>query len=427
MPVQRSGTEGTLGPADRGLQAAAAALRDHAARLATTCTELIPLASASSTAWGRDVRHIHEAVSRLGGQVHALELEDLVALNHHPDRVAQLRHDLRTPINHVIGYAELVADQLSDEDPSAVQSTLTGLQRVTEQARALLEQVAALVEAPDLPGEPLEASRSSFAIASLSRAADSPSQAPEAVARVLVVDDDPINRDMLTRRLRRMGYAVKALSNGPDAMDLCRRKPPDLLLLDVLMPAPGGYEVLLAMKQDSGLREIPVIMISALDELDSVARCIEAGAQDYLPKVADPILLRARITACLEQKRLREAERSYLQCASQIAQAAGRLEAGDFDPKFLGEAARRADELGQLARTFNKMAGEVQERQRRLEHQVRALRIEIDEHRKASAVAEIAESDYFLNLQKKARDMRRTHRGGQAESGRTDPGGGNNP
>src|SRR5205807_5149075 len=97
---------------------------------------------------------------------------------------------------------------------------------------------------------------------------------------------------------------VQVVANGPDALTLLRQQPIDLVLLDVLMPQMSGYEVLQRLTAEEALREIPVVMISALDEMDSVVRCIELGAEDYLPKPFNPVLLRARISACLEKKRL---------------------------------------------------------------------------------------------------------------------------
>lgn len=129
---------------------------------------------------------------------------------------------------------------------------------------------------------------------------------PESYA-LLVVDDNEDNRYTLTRRLKREGYTNIAIAgNGREALALVRSKPFDLMLLDIMMPEVNGYEVLEQMKADAKLRHVPVIMISALDEMDSVVRCIELGAEDYLPKPFNPTLLRARVNACLEKKRMRD-------------------------------------------------------------------------------------------------------------------------
>lgn len=134
-------------------------------------------------------------------------------------------------------------------------------------------------------------------------------------ATLLVVDDNEMNRDVLQRRLERQGYAVETAVNGREAMEFLQREPSgvDLMLLDIMMPEMNGYEVLEQVKADEVMRHIPVIMITAVDDIDSVVRCIEMGAEDYLHKPFNPVLLQARIGACLEKKRLRDAERAYLE------------------------------------------------------------------------------------------------------------------
>ena len=123
-------------------------------------------------------------------------------------------------------------------------------------------------------------------------------------SRILVVDDNAANRELLARRLVREGYCVTTAESGTAALALIAAESFDLVLLDLMMPGISGFEVLCRLKLDDSARHIPVIMISALDELDSTVRCIEAGAEDYLPKPFNPVLLRARIGACLERKRL---------------------------------------------------------------------------------------------------------------------------
>jgi signal transduction histidine kinase/DNA-binding response OmpR family regulator len=126
-------------------------------------------------------------------------------------------------------------------------------------------------------------------------------------AALLVVDDIDDNRFALSRRLARQGYLnVTTAVDGRQALELLNSKSFDLVLLDIMMPTVNGYEVLAQMKASSSLRHIPVIMISAIDEIGSVIRCIELGAEDYLPKPFDPTLLRARVGACLERKRLHD-------------------------------------------------------------------------------------------------------------------------
>jgi serine phosphatase RsbU (regulator of sigma subunit)/FixJ family two-component response regulator len=182
---------------------------------------------------------------------------------------------------------------------------------------------------------------------------------------VLVVDDSEANRDLLARYLRKQGHSAALAENGRQALEWVRREEFDLVLLDVMMPEVNGYEVLQRLKGDVASREIPVIMISALDEIEGVARCIEAGAEDYLPKPFNPILLRARINACLEKKRLRDLEVEYLRSVALVTDAATAVEAGTFDPNDLAGVAGRADGLGHLARVFQRMVREMQAREQR--------------------------------------------------------------
>ena len=141
------------------------------------------------------------------------------------------------------------------------------------------------------------------------------SEAPGASAKdrvLLLVDDNPLNRLRLSDRLQRQGYTVSQADNGRQALVRLRRETFDLVLLDSMMPEFSGEQVLRAIKSDVSLQKIPVIMISGLDEIESVARCIELGAEDYLPSPFDPVWLSARIDACLENKRLREQEVLFL-------------------------------------------------------------------------------------------------------------------
>src|SRR5919204_2653021 len=128
-------------------------------------------------------------------------------------------------------------------------------------------------------------------------------------ASVLVVEDDALNRKLLAKRLERQGHRVCMAADGRTGLDLLQSEPFDIVLLDILMPEMDGFELLEEIQADERLRPIPVVMISALEDMDSVVRCVEMGADDYLPKPFDPVLLRARINSCLSKKRLRDLER----------------------------------------------------------------------------------------------------------------------
>ena len=160
-------------------------------------------------------------------------------------------------------------------------------------------------------------------------------------AALLVVDDNEDNRYTLTRRLKREGYTNLTTANdGRQALELLRAQKFDLMLLDIMMPEMNGYEVLEHLKADPELRHLPVIMISAVGEVESVVRCIELGAEDYLPKPFDATLLRARVGASLEKKSLRDEVRDWNRkleerVQEQVAQLdrLGRLK-GFFSPQL---------------------------------------------------------------------------------------------
>jgi phosphoserine phosphatase RsbU/P len=152
---------------------------------------------------------------------------------------------------------------------------------------------------------------------------------------LLIVDDNEDNRYTLTRRLAREGYTnFETATDGREALELLRSRPFDLVLLDIMMPEMNGYEVLEHLKADDSLRDVPVIMISAVDEMDSVIRCVELGAEDYLTKPFNPTLLRARIAASLEKKQLRDKVRESLRRLERELNAARTLQLGMLPRDF---------------------------------------------------------------------------------------------
>jgi adenylate cyclase len=167
---------------------------------------------------------------------------------------------------------------------------------------------------------------------------------------VLVVDDTEMNRDMMCALLEADGHKTAVAENGRLALELIKANPFDLILLDVMMPEMNGYQVLEHLKSDHALRDIPVIVLSALDEIGSVVRCIELGAEDYLPKPFDPLLLRARIGACLEKKRLRDQE---IRLRSQLEEWNKTLE------QRVQEQVTQLDRLSRLKRFFSPQLAEL--------------------------------------------------------------------
>jgi adenylate cyclase len=311
--------------------------------------------------------------------------------------LAHLRHELRTPLNHIIGYSEMLLEDVADGDPAAL---APGLRRVHEDAQRLLSAINELVHADagqidlerlstelngplrsvltgaqtlrlqaersgaqrasqDLERIALAATALQFAITNgVARPAVQPTTevasavagAPMAPGVILIVDDNAANRELLGRRLEREGHQVQLVAGGREALELLRARRVDLVLLDVMMPDLDGYAVLQQLKRDEELREIPVLMISAVDEIESVVRCIELGAEDYLPKPFDPVLLRARIGACLEKKRLRDRDAAHLQA---LAQWSRTLE------QRVAEQVALVERLGRLKRFFSPQLAEL--------------------------------------------------------------------
>ena len=228
------------------------------------------------------------------------------------DLPPQLLHDLRSPLNQIIGYAEMLAE---DAEAQRNEGLYADLGRIREAGRSMLEIIEQNFAPLDGGLRPVESSagRVSIAEPEFARPAMRTDVGLMAVGNVLVVDDEATNRDVLSRRLKRHGHKVCAASSGEDALRMMGESPFDIVLLDVMMPDMDGYEVLRRIKSDERLQHIPVIMISALQEVDSVVRCIEAGADDYLPKPFNPTLLKARIGACLERKRGHDREARLFQ------------------------------------------------------------------------------------------------------------------
>ncbi len=225
---------------------------------------------------------------------------------------AHYLHELRTPLNQIIGYSELLAEQAQEAGQVSYVLDLQKIQSAGRQLLTLLNHgVQPHVDTASIAHEPR-----TVQLPNILR----PDTATEAVdettpALILVVDDNPQNRDMLSRRLERQGYAVATAENGREALEAVRAQAFDMVLLDIMMPEMDGYTVLQQVKADEALHDIPIIMISAVDEMASIVRCIEGGAEDYLLKPFDPVLLKARIGACLEKKRAHDNERRlFEQC-----------------------------------------------------------------------------------------------------------------
>lgn len=287
----------------------------------------------------------------------------------------RLRHDLCTPINHVLGYTDLLLEEPIDGASAALLAGIRETNRLGKRALETLDRSLRGPERGDVSYEQIRAELVSGAEAMIATtrrccedAAALPSLQPKADlakvqaaaenlralalellagdtatpvsdsgpwrvptaaalrelrpvpaaldvprARVLVIDDDLFNRDLMSRRLEAVGHEVTLAEDGLRALSILERERFDLILLDVVMPVIDGYEVLQRLKASPALKDIPVIVLSGLNQVSGAVKCIELGAEDYLPKPPEEVLLRARIGASLEKKRLRDQEIRYLQ------------------------------------------------------------------------------------------------------------------
>jgi DNA-binding response OmpR family regulator/predicted Ser/Thr protein kinase len=356
-------------------------------------------------------------------------------------QVSELRHELRTPINQIVGYCEILLEDANDSKNPARSEPLTDALVAVREALSMIDaalppelvefdadRIGRLYESLHEPQSRINDAmsrllhdetgiRDAAFIADVCRIrnaaerllpTDRPRAEPTSMypvpeafsaattasnainvksAHLLVVDDIEENRGVLKRRLEREGHSVVTAENGKRALEAMAKEPFDIVLLDVMMPEMDGYETLGEIKGDEKTRDIPVIMISALDDIASIVRCIERGAEDYLPKPFDPVLLRARISACLDRKEMRDREKEYLANVTRVTAAAASIERGEYSSGALSEIAKRPDELGTLARVFDSMAAGIKERESRLRGQIDNLRREISA---ASGDAEIS-------------------------------------
>jgi serine phosphatase RsbU (regulator of sigma subunit) len=230
--------------------------------------------------------------------------------------IARLSYDVRTPLNIIIGYSEMLLEDANDQQRELFIPDLRKIHAAAKNLLTLIDNMPGIskMDSGDDLGKSLAASDSS-AVVHEAKNAISPMTRYGHIGRsldqgtLLVVDDNDMNRDFLSRHLERQGHSVEEAEDGDRALQMLEEQVFDLILLDIMMPNMNGFQVLEHLKGQDTWRHIPVIMISAVDEIDSVVRCIEMGAEDHLSKPFDPVILRARVSACLEKKRLRDLER----------------------------------------------------------------------------------------------------------------------
>ncbi|QTA90571.1 SpoIIE family protein phosphatase [Desulfonema magnum] len=235
---------------------------------------------------------------------------------------ANLRQELSTPSNAIVSFTEILlknAEELHYEN-GFIESSIPDFKRIHSAAENFLSLIRGTenLSMTDVGIMTPRQTPPDILLPAGNQTARTSGKHDDTVAvtadcgDLLVVDDNDMNRDLLSRHLKRQGHSVTVAENGREALSMIQAHTYDVVLLDIMMPEMDGYQVLQHLKSSEAWRDIPVIMISALNEMNSVVRCIEMGAEDYLPKPFDPILLKARIGAVLEKKRLRDKEQLYL-------------------------------------------------------------------------------------------------------------------
>jgi len=229
-----------------------------------------------------------------------------------------LLHSLRTPLNQILGYCELLRDELASRNEPGLLADVSRIEAAGQDLLGLIESSSPTASIPR-PGETAESKLSPIELMVANAAAvvaDQPAQddlaylqayAPPSAqesGRILVVDDKLGNRDVLSRMLRKQGFEVAEAGDGSDALTMLsdaadQGKPFEVVLLDIVMPDVNGWEVLQKVKADPKLQNTAIIMISGVDDTDTIVRCLELGAADFVPKPFVPAILKARVSASI--------------------------------------------------------------------------------------------------------------------------------
>ncbi len=225
---------------------------------------------------------------------------------------SNLRHELRTPLNAIIGYSEILIEDAALEGADELIPDLEKIRQAGRHFLSCIEEIAGFTAEGCRKTEVFSALPAAGSIVQnimndISTFEQERSSQNIAVrGSLLVVDDTELNRDLMRRQLERQGHIVTTAGSGKQALDILQAHTFDLVLLDIMMPDMSGYQVLQRLKSSDEYGDIPVIVVSALDDVDSVVHCIRMGAEDYLIKPFNHVLLKARIRTCLENKRLKD-------------------------------------------------------------------------------------------------------------------------
>jgi class 3 adenylate cyclase len=224
---------------------------------------------------------------------------------------ATLRHDLRTPVNAILGYSELILEEAAGALGHSIENDI---RVVIKECGHMLDQIDGLVGFSNGNIDAIGVQQADAEIAqAVAQSLAHRSAASKGIAgHILVIDDIEANRELMRRNLENRGHMVRTVSSGREALELLETANFELALVDILMPDMNGIDLLARLKQNPRLRNMAVVMVTGLKDIQAVVKCIEAGAEDYLQKPVDPVLLFARVESCLEQVRWRARERQFL-------------------------------------------------------------------------------------------------------------------
>jgi len=229
------------------------------------------------------------------------------------------RHDLRNVINIILGYSEMILEDL--ESDHANFDDISNLLEETKKFNQNLEQLVQLNLIQKNQSEISAEDEVLKKLISMIKPLDSSKENNRLIGNILIVDDNVSNCEMIERQLKKEGHKTKICFDGEQALTELKRNEFDTILLDVLMPKKNGYEVLMEMKKNLKLKDIPVIMVSGFKEEDTIVRCIEAGVDEYLTKPINSTLLKAKINSSLERKKYRDKQKHDIKVASEVQQS----------------------------------------------------------------------------------------------------------
>ena len=333
------------------------------------------------------------------------------------DFFAELRHDLYNPLNQIIGFSELIDEDFVEdqtfslEDLYKIRSAAQMLGYLVK-TRVKPSSQLSLSERPlpnkEIGENPLPAKTFTDDLSqSVTDIDDNRFRKDIPMGKVLAVDDDAFNLDILAKFLNKQGHVVTTAEDGIEALDVLSKASFDLVLLDVMMPNLNGFETLKRIKEQENLLSTPVIMISALDELSSVIKCIEYGAEDYLPKPYNSTLLRARVGACLERKAWVDKHLELID-KLEVSQKIIDIEIKNSETqiKHLQEKYQGVADVNPLVDAFARMNSSLVGQRRQIAETLQDVHIKINRTKVSAQVKTIISNPQFSSLNDRAKAMR---------------------